>query len=423
MLLRIVFVLEILSAISCIHCVYGKKIKINIQSISLFLCLLVIMEIVNFYQLKGLFFLCFYIPILIYCKRVFGKTKIQTLINFIIFAVVLTSIEFMSIMMINMFFPDDLTIRNVIQNAAVLSFCILVLPKCHVDKIQTGVNRRNKTTVMLIIAVTIVIFALILQGKTTDRIKTEVFVLAVPVILIMLWLLVKWNTSQSQVESMEKEREMQKALQEEYDKLLLAVRLRQHEFKNHLAAILSSHYTHKTYEKLVKAQDEYCSRIKLENKYNNLLLIGDKLLAGFLYGKFLEMEEDGIIAEYKVAAQVKEYGMLSYYLIEIIGILLDNAVEAVKKREGDKRIVVCISEDEKWYYLSVRNPFQYVSYGEIAEWFKAGISSKGKTRGLGLYHVKELCQEWGSRISCRNRDIQGENWIEFELGIPKADSK
>lgn len=54
MLLRIVFVLEILSAISCIHCVYGKKIKINIQSILLFLCLLVIMEIVNFYQLKRL---------------------------------------------------------------------------------------------------------------------------------------------------------------------------------------------------------------------------------------------------------------------------------------------------------------------------------------------------------------------------------
>ena len=206
MLLRIVFVLEILSAISCIHCVYGKKIKINIQSISLFLCLLVIMEIVNFYQLKGLFFLCFYIPILIYCKRVFGKTKIQTLINFIIFAVVLTSIEFMSIMMINIFFPDDLTIRNVIQNAVVLSFCILVLPKCHVDKIQTGVNRRNKTTVMLIVAVTIVIFALILQGKTTDRIKTEVFVLAVPVILIMLWLLKMEYFSESGGEHGKRER-------------------------------------------------------------------------------------------------------------------------------------------------------------------------------------------------------------------------
>lgn len=423
MLLRIVFILEILSAISCIHCVYGKKVKISIQSISLFLCLLVIMEIVNSYQLKGLFSFCFYIPILIYCKKVFGKTRIQTLFNFIIFAVILTSIEFISIIMINIFFLDDLTIRNVMQSALVLSFCMLILPKCHIEKIQAGMNRKNKTTVLLMIAVAVIIFALVLQGKMTDRIKTEIFVLAVPVILIMLWLLVKWNTSQNQVESMEKEREMQKVLQKEYDKLLLAVRLRQHEFKNHLAAILSSHYTHKTYEKLVKAQDEYCNRITLENKYNNLLLIEDKILAGFLYGKFLEMEEDGIIVEYKVAAQVEEYEMLSYYLIEMIGILLDNAVEAVKERESDKIIAVCISEDEKWYYLSVRNQFKYVSYNEIAEWFQEGISSKGMTRGLGLYHVKELCQEWGSRISCRNRDIQGENWIEFELGIPKADSK
>lgn len=82
--------------------------------------------------------------------------------------------------------------------------------------------------------------------------------------------------------------------------------MRQHEFKNHIAAIFSTHYTYKTYEKLVQAQEEYCKKILDENKYNSLLLLGDKILAGYLYGKFQEAEDDGIEIDYKVASKIEK---------------------------------------------------------------------------------------------------------------------
>lgn len=48
-----------------------------------------------------------------------------------------------------------------------------------------------------------------------------------------------------------------------------------------------------------------------------------------------------------------------------------------------------------------------------------GTSSKGINRGIGLYHVKELCEEWNCNIFCENIEIEGKNWIQFDLEMCK----
>ena len=58
---------------------------------------------------------------------------------------------------------------------------------------------------------------------------------------------------------------------------------------------------------------------------------------------------------------------------------------------------------------------------EMEKWFQMGNSTKGEGRGIGLFHVKKLCEELGCEICCRDVEIEGENWIEFALKIGKAD--
>ncbi len=419
MLLRIIFILEILASLCCIHCIYGKKVKLSIDSATLFLCLLIMMEVINSFNIEGLFSVGLYIPILIYCKRVFRKKWSYTIVNFILYAVILTAVEFMSILIVKIFISYDINIRNVVQNMVVLIICGCILPRCHISRLQAGIHKKNKITLALLGSVTLIIFILVFYGKHNDKINAEFFVLVIPFILVLIWLIAKWNNTQDLIEHIAKENDTKSSMQEKYDNLLTTVRLRQHEYKNHLAAILSSHYTYKTYENLVKAQDEYCKRIVNENKHNDLLLINDNIIVGFLYGKILEMEEDGITVEYTVNTKIENYTIPSYHLIEMLGIILDNAVEAIKDRT-DKKIIITITEKDAMYQIAVSNIFRYVSYSEIEEWFKLGVSSKGLVRGLGLYHVKELCVEWNGSICCRNLNIQGDNWIEFSLGIDKA---
>ncbi len=75
-----------------------------------------------------------------------------------------------------------------------------------------------------------------------------------------------------------------------YDDLLLSIRMKEHNFKNHIAALFALSYTTKSYDELVLAQREYYGKIKEENKYVKLLYLGDSIVAGYLYEKFCDVE-------------------------------------------------------------------------------------------------------------------------------------
>ena len=178
---------------------------------------------------------------------------------------------------------------------------------------------------------------------------------------------------------------------------------------------MALHYTKTNYDDLVCAQREYCDRIMEENKYNALLSLGNNVLIGFLYEKFVCIEKQGIEILCKIG--VKEYAPIipDYYLIEALGILLENAVEAVKQSDLPKKIEVIISEKEMGYEYIVRNPFYHVTFEEIQQWFEFEHSTKGKERGLGLHHLREMCTEWDSAIGCSIIEQEDINWIEFVL--------
>lgn len=117
-------------------------------------------------------------------------------------------------------------------------------------------------------------------------------------------------------------------MQGKYEDLLTSVRLREHGFKNHLAALLSIKYTSRSYEELVAEQERYYSKICDENKYNKLLYLKDSVVIGFLYEKFRVAETMGV----KIRCDIKRYFFsmrnANLSLIDILGILIDNAVEA-----------------------------------------------------------------------------------------------
>lgn len=110
-------------------------------------------------------------------------------------------------------------------------------------------------------------------------------------------------------------------------------------------------------------------------------------------------------------------------MIEMTGILLDNAAETmVKSAETEKVISISMEEGKSEWLFKIRNKFRYVPYDEIEAWFQFEKSGNGMGRGIGLYHLKMLCAEWNCGILCRNNEDAGHNEIEFVLSLPKAES-
>lgn len=67
----------------------------------------------------------------------------------------------------------------------------------------------------------------------------------------------------------------------------------------------------------------------------------------------------------------------------------------------------------------IRNTYRYVPYSEIEQWFQMDYSSKGPGRGIGLFHIKTLCEEWNVDVLCENVFIKDKNWVQFTIGLKK----
>lgn len=421
MLTKIAFVVEIIAIIVGLYRIYGRKLRIDISLIVFTLVSLVIQETITLLGINEINTIIFNMVLFVYCKLHFKESLLQTGVGIFFLSILITICQFVCAVVTCVLLPEAEQIRPILINVGVLSFNLWMLPRFKLDILKKNIDLKHRYTILIAGIVGGVIVLLLLQSKVLKWISADLFIFLLPALITMIFIFIKWNSSQELIHQMECERENELRMQTCYEELLKEVRMRQHAFKNHMAAIFSTHYTYKTYEQLVRAQEEYCNIIREENKYNHLLLIENKILAGFLYEKFLEIEIDGINLEYKIASNLEKMRIPIYRLIEICGILIDNAVEALKE-VTNKEVVIEIAENKIGYYFLIRNRAAYITYSQMSEWFAFEHSSKGEGRGIGLYHAKMLCEEHNCNIVCENINIKNENWIMFTVLIQKADN-
>ena len=207
--------------------------------------------------------------------------------------------------------------------------------------------------------------------------------------------------------------------EDSFHNLIDNIRLRQHEFDNHINAINNLHYMCDTYEELVSKQGKYCEVVIKENHFNKLLKAGNPLVIGFLYGKFVEADKLGIEVDYVINIEDLDVGIPTYKLVEILGNLIKNAIEAIEKLEKVKVLYVEMIEVDGEFKIEIRNKSEFMPQNKMEMFFKKGYSQKGEGRGFGLYNVKTICANYSLNIICQNKDINGENWLSFTIDNKK----
>ena len=105
-----------------------------------------------------------------------------------------------------------------------------------------------------------------------------------------------------------------------------------------------------------------------------------------LYKKITEIQKKGIDFRMEVMYPVEETGMKPLDLSRVLGILLDNAVEAVEQVHGDISLVISAQADGVHIILD-NMVDQDVDIPKI---YEDGYSTKGSGRGTGLYSLREI---------------------------------
>lgn len=255
--------------------------------------------------------------------------------------------------------------------------------------------------------VTIYLLADFWLSRTLD---IKVMVLFGIIFSVIIFGLLDWGQNYAALKKNEQELKIYKLYIKPMEELTKDIRARQHEFDNHMNAILNMHVMIKDYDELVEAQSAYGRGIYGDSSRCNpsLLRISDKILAGFLYSKIIAAP-DYIDIDIQVLNQEIVTSVSEHFLVEIIGVLTDNAFEAATPALNRVEMILD-AKDDKLIFM-IKNQVENLTMGDIVHFFEEGYTTKKnrEDRGLGLYQANKIAIGHSGEITVElleNGDVQ-----------------
>ncbi|MEJ8552729.1 sensor histidine kinase [Tepidibacter sp. Z1-5] len=136
--------------------------------------------------------------------------------------------------------------------------------------------------------------------------------------------------------------------------------------------------------------EDICKNQKINNKkLYGLNKIKNSPIKGLLNFKIAKAISNKININIDINDNISDFFVKDIDMCRILGILLDNAMEA--STESDEKILnMEISNEDSKIYINISNSFKKIP--DIDKIFDKGYSTKGENRGLGLNTVKKLSQ-------------------------------
>lgn len=414
---RIYTLLEMANIICCLHFLYRKKPRMNLETVLLVCADALIFEFITGYHVNPATIVLLYLLVFIYTIIEFGCSMKDAVISNMMYFLILGISQLLSnfpLLILGIGIrPDDWL--GVYVN--IFCFFVIFSTRTVLPELFTLVRKKQGASILVLVIFSALVAHTALEYKQYWKMSAEEFLMITVFGCLVFLLSYCWQTEREKARIREIELHLHNLYDASFKEMINAMQERQHDFHNHIQAIRALHYTVHTYEELVKEQEQYCEDIIKDNRFFRLLNSGSPVLTGFLYGKFTEAGKMGIEIEYSVNIKDPVTELPEYILIEIIGILWDNAAEAVRGQE-EKSIAINLSKKEAPLFLEVGNPvINNISYEEIKHCFERGQSSKADHAGIGLYKVSRYSEQFGYHLIADKRKRNGREWLYFRISF------
>lgn len=257
-----------------------------------------------------------------------------------------------------------------------------------------NIFKKNNNFIKYLYVFIIIIYIIILKNGLEFLLKSNYYinVLFIIGIVVILTIIIK---NESKYEQLKEENRQMLNYVTKYERIITAQGKTNHEFKNQLMVIRGYAQMHS--DKIIDYIDEI---VEDSNKAGSSYLISqlnnfpDGGIKGLLYYKLSIMEDENINytinVEKGVKTKLKTLSTNNYKNItKILGVLLDNAIDASKKSKT-KKINISVIKDKKNIVFKIYNTYK----GKIdIEKVGTGYTSKGKGHGYGLRLVKDIISE------------------------------
>ena len=244
---------------------------------------------------------------------------------------------------------------------------------------------------------------LAINSYLTQQLLENIVIYATNFILIAFYIMLfstylytnlMWGKKTEELEKVEDEYNNLKLYTEIVENLMDDLRVFKHDYNNTLSTI--NGYLEN--DEVDKVQDLVSSLLKTRNHslYTGITPISkieDSGLKGLLTTKVYAMVERNIHVELDIVDEIQEVPIDMLDLCRILGVFLDNALEAALHSDR-KYIGISFIRYEKNLNVIVANSLAPDPLPPIAKMSQKGFSTKGEGRGLGLYSVHTLLEKY-----------------------------
>lgn len=225
---------------------------------------------------------------------------------------------------------------------------------------------------------------------------TTSFILCLIIIVIYLILALTLYKEKNEYEKLKIQYDSVSDSLSEYEKLYSYQRLLNHEFKNDLMVIRGLSNNDNT-----KLREYIDSIVEVKNNkddkwLNELRRIPEGGLLGILYYKLLLMDDKDINVDFVIGRNFesekfnKISEVLKIKICKLIGIFLDNSIQAVEKSK-EKQISIELDIVDSYFVCKISNNFS--GSIDLSRIYEKGYTTKEKGHGYGLSIAKEIIEK------------------------------
>lgn len=375
--------------------IWGKierRIEKNIFKKAL-ICSIVLLlfSVLNHYKIKN-DFVIIYVTIVLLNLILFKIPKKYIVFEFVVvFGIIIITQLLLTYLIIRIEGELEYTfISGLKVNIVLFILSVIIKKNVPINKLLTIYKQNFKKLNISVIFVVIPVIIFINFWKDNDGVYIEN--LKPTIIYIMIWLIISIYFIFNGIKLIQKDKKLK--IQKLYNSILKELvgdlRKVQHDHKNHLTTILAMIESENKGNSIIQ---DYIENVIGKSKDVNVSLnIKNPVLNAIVYSKMTISKSQNIDFLILFKNQIPNYEVEDYELVEILGNILDNAIDANLDYDGsDKKIILELGTENGRKIIRVGNTANIQKMPSVENMFKTGYSTKeGKLRGYGLSNVKAI---------------------------------
>lgn len=289
-------------------------------------------------------------------------------------------------------------IINVITNIIISIFSIILICIPLVLKTLKKINEiflKKKSLSYYLIMFLVMIYIIVSKNGLEFILESNYYVNAIFIIGIIVTVFVIFKSEAKSEKLLEMNQQMLNYVTK-YEKIITEQGKANHEFKNQLM-VIRGYAQMNSSNKLLEYLDSITDDIKKTHSsylISNLNKFPDGGIKGLLYYKLSVMDDEKIKYEINVREGVKaklsNLSTIEYKNItKVLGVLLDNAIDASKKCKN-KKVIIMVEKNKESVDFKIYNTCkEKVDISKLG----TGYTTKGNGHGYGLRLVKDIIND------------------------------